>query len=477
MGPLREEPLNLDRDAVRRVRDVFLSAGYTQPAVEQLLGAPAGDYVRCDQRKWPCFWRRAAGASPLTTLARVFLFGTVVDETAFRSAVAPSTTDDWVRLGLVAAEATAVRARWRIVPMGPHLYVNDAPWVVHHDERTLMMAPSPSSEKLAQLTIRRPCDSAVDVGTGSGYQAFHAAAHCKHVVATDYSPRALGIAQFNAALNGLDVECLVGDCFEPVAGRKFDLVVSNPPYVVSPGGEQVYRDSGKPGDQFSERIVREAPSHLNPGGFAHILINWVQRTGEDWRARLHSWVRGSGCDMYLLFAPPEDVDVYATAWSPEADGASENFRKTFDQWMAFFERERVEKIYGGAVVLRKREGKNWFLCADAPGLIGAAGDAILGEFERFDYLNRTPDAQLLADRFRLSPNLGLTQTLAPEGGKLKAVAFNLKLRHGLTHGGPVGGDIFAVVARIRPEDALIAGALPALRDLIFHGMLLPEPRA
>src|SRR5262249_2980197 len=157
-----------------------------------------------------------------------------------------------------------------------------------------------------------------------------------------------------------------------------DLIVSNPPYVVSPGGDHVYRDSGKPGDQFCEQVLRESPSHLNPGGFAHILINWVQRTGEDWRKRLHSWVQGSGCDMYVLVGPAEDPAGYATAWSPEQDGASESFRKSFDDYMAFFDRERVEKIHGGAVILRKREGRNWFVTVDTPGLNGNAGDSVLG---------------------------------------------------------------------------------------------------
>ena len=197
--------------------------------------------------------------------------------------------------------------------------------------------------------------------------------------------------------------------------------------------------------------------------------------------------------MYVLFAPPEDPAVYATSWSPEADGTLENFRRKFDEWMAFFERERVEKIYGGAVALRKRQGKNWFICNDAPGLVGNAGDAILGEFERFDYLSATPDDQLLASRFHLSPDLGLTQTFAADDGKLKAVSFNLKLRSGFTHGGQVGGNIFGIVSRIRPDvtlgavlqelaaawkqptDTVTKSALPVLREMIFQGMILPEP--
>src|SRR5262249_4501267 len=134
----------------------------------------------------------------------------------------------------------------------------------------------------------------------------------------------------------------------------------------------------------------------------------------------------------------------------EQDGASESFRRSFDDYMTFFDRERVEKVYGGAVVLRKREGKNWFMTVDTPGLNGNAGDCILGEFERFDYLSRTPDNQLLASRFRLSPDLNLSQTFAASDGDLRPTSFNLKLRRGLVHGGQVGGSIFAIVSRIKP---------------------------
>src|SRR2546430_7802236 len=58
---------------------------------------------------------------------------------------------------------------------------------------------------------------------------------------------------------------------------------------------------------------------------------------------LKSWVHGSGCDMYVLVAPPEDPALYATAWSPDADGPLDAFRKTFDQWMARSEERHVGK--------------------------------------------------------------------------------------------------------------------------------------
>ena len=73
------------------------------------------------------------------------------------------------------------------------------------------------------------------IGPGCGIQALLAAKHSERVVATDVNPRALAFAAFNAALNGIDkIEFRLGDGFAPVEGESFDLIVSNPPYVISP---------------------------------------------------------------------------------------------------------------------------------------------------------------------------------------------------------------------------------------------------
>src|SRR5204863_7324383 len=99
------------------------------------------------------------------------------------------------------------------------------------------------SVALAHLTVRGEGERALDVGTGNGIQAILLAAHAEHVVATDVNPRALALASLNAALHGVsNVETRCGSFFEPVAGERFDLVVSNPPYVVSPDSAFLFRD-------------------------------------------------------------------------------------------------------------------------------------------------------------------------------------------------------------------------------------------
>ena len=168
-------------------------------------------------------------------------------------------------------------------------YPDETPSGTPADYVATVTAPSAI---LAGLTVRTPVRSALDVGTGSGVQAIWAARHCERVVAVDVNRRALNIAAFNARLNGIEnIELREGSLFEPVADERFDLVLCNAPYVISPDTRYAFRDGGVASDGFSERLVRETPEHLEEGGFAHLLIGWLLQ-GDDWAARPRSWIEG-----------------------------------------------------------------------------------------------------------------------------------------------------------------------------------------
>ena len=175
---------------------------------------------------------------------------------------------------------------------------------------------SAASTSLAQLTIREPVGAALDLGTGCGVQALHLAGHADRVVATDVNRRALDIARFNAALNELDaIEVREGSYFEPVAGDRYDLIATNPPFVISPGtGERlVYRDSGLPGDRVVEHIVREAPGHLTEGGWCQVLANWAIAAGRPWDERLATWL-DPDCDALVVQREVVDPAAYVELW-------------------------------------------------------------------------------------------------------------------------------------------------------------------
>jgi release factor glutamine methyltransferase len=125
----------------------------------------------------------------------------------------------------------------------------------------------------------------LDLCTGSGILAITAALHgASRVVAVDISRRAMASVRLNAWLNGVKVDALRGDLFAPVAGQRFDLIVSNPPYV--PGqdprlprrGRSRAWEAGPRGRAFLDRICAEVPAYLNPGGVLLMVQNTI--TGE-----------------------------------------------------------------------------------------------------------------------------------------------------------------------------------------------------
>jgi release factor glutamine methyltransferase len=149
------------------------------------------------------------------------------------------------------------------------------------DARALV--PRPETEQLVELALAAIAEQAapcvLDVGTGGGAIALAIAAERPDavVVAVDSSPDALALAAANAERTGLRgrVELRAGDLLEPVAGARFALVVSNPPYVaegaqVDPEVERfepaaaVY--GGPRGDEVVVRLVDGAPDVLAAGG-------------------------------------------------------------------------------------------------------------------------------------------------------------------------------------------------------------------
>ena len=123
----------------------------------------------------------------------------------------------------------------KVVPYEDLLLTSDVEERAGQSTPDFVVGLSTSTLILATMTIRRPAQRALDVGTGSGIQAMLAARHSERVTAIDISRRALDFAHFNMRLNRIkNIDLVEGDLFEPVEGQTFDLVVSNPPYVISP---------------------------------------------------------------------------------------------------------------------------------------------------------------------------------------------------------------------------------------------------
>ncbi|GFE62548.1 peptide chain release factor N(5)-glutamine methyltransferase [Geobacter sp. AOG2] len=150
-----------------------------------------------------------------------------------------------------------------------------------------VLVPRHDTEPLiAEALAHRPdARSVLDIGTGSGCIAVALARHLPDaaVTATDISTAALAVARRNAERNGAAVEFLAGSLLEPVAGRRFDLIVSNPPYIPTAdidGLEPEVRDfdprgaldGGADGLDAYRALVPAAPEYLNPSGWLLVEV-------------------------------------------------------------------------------------------------------------------------------------------------------------------------------------------------------------
>jgi methylase of polypeptide subunit release factors len=388
----------------------------------------------------------------------------------------------------------------RLVPHGDLYVASDAGpesgGDVPFDHVPGIQAPSVT---LAKLAVRTPCARALDLGTGCGIQALLAARHAAAVVATDVNPRALELAAFNAALNGIEtIELRQGDGFEPLAGERFDLIVANPPYVISPDSSYAYRDSGLPADELCRSVVAGAAEHLTEGGFAHVLVSWAQPADGDPAEPLRAWVEGSGCDAWLLHYRTSDPLAHAAGWlRPLGESDAARYREALDRWLGHLRQLRIEAIGYGAVVLRRRSsGRNWVRTDPLPlDRLEPAGEHTLRVFAAQDLLETSDDDALLELPLAVVPGHRLRQEIVAADGGLTVESQTLELTDGLRF--VIGVDrhtvsllphfdgrrpLRDVIARASTTFALEAeererfepAALPVVRRLLGLGFLTPS---
>ena len=405
--------------AARAVRDVFDDSGYTLGALTERLGPQA--FTHLSAGELPPLLRATRAADRLDVLARLFLIGEPVTLRAARSALAPVPVEQWAAGELISVRDDEVVGLLVIRPLGEpghRLVVHDRPdrsGAVRFDH---VLGISASTMALAGATIRRPIEAALDLGTGCGIQGVLAADHSRRVVVTDVNPRALACATLTMELNDLAaVTVRGGDRFDAVVGERFDLIVANPPFVISPSRRYVFRDSGLPLDELCRSIVRAAPRHLDDGGYCQLLASWAHVRGEDWRDRLAGWFAGSGCDALVLEREALDPAAHAASWL--CQGPPDQWAE-FDEWLDDAEAHDVEAIGFGLITMRRRErGVPWFRAETADqDFAMPCGDHLGALFELAAFLERHDDAALLDVTLAAAPDVVLDEHRRPERGRL-----------------------------------------------------------
>ncbi|BDZ41465.1 hypothetical protein GCM10025865_07640 [Paraoerskovia sediminicola] len=380
---------------VAALRADLVGADFTVDGVEGLLGPVAAAALHREQtvpaRRVLADVLGANDARPreaVAALSTLFLLGGEVPASVLGRALPSVGVDGAVRLGLVRRAGQgaddAVRAAIDLRPYAAADAAGEVSWWLASDLGELatgrrlagdhVLGAGGASTTLAQVTVREPVDRVLDLGTGCGIQALHASRHARAVVGTDISRRALAFAAFNRALAGLDEDRLdlrEGSMLDPVAGERFDLVVSNPPFVITPRRsgsgssadaaagipEYEYRDGGRAGDDVVRDLVTGVGAVLAPGGVAQMLGNWEHRRGEPWTERVGRWLDESGLDGWVIQREVQDPAEYAETWirdggtTPEREPAA--WASAYGAWLDDFATRDVEGIGFGIVTLRR----------------------------------------------------------------------------------------------------------------------------
>ncbi|GII52305.1 transferase [Planotetraspora thailandica] len=344
-------------DLVPRLRDAFTEAGYTIDGVRERLGDVAATAMAREEIV-PAL-RATRDADPLATLIRLWWLGVPV--AAADAAALPLA--ELAEAGLVVRHGDAVQAGVHLQPWDASAWGQAGPaWVVS-DRKVRPGDPAlradhvvgagGASANLAQLGAGGPVGRALDLGTGCGVQVLHLAGRAEEVVATDVNPRALELAWLSWRLSGVEgVEAREGSMYDPVDGERFDLVVSNPPFVISPAGRFTYRESGFHGDDFCRDLVLRTPRHLAQDGHGRFLANWLHVKGEDWRDRVGGWLAETGCDGWAAQRDVQDPAEYVELWLRDAaEQGTAAYRERYDEWLAWFDAMDVTGVGFGWIAL------------------------------------------------------------------------------------------------------------------------------
>ena len=383
---------------------------------------------------------------------------------------------------------------------------------------------------LAALTPRKPVETALDLGVGCGIQTLYLLRHVRQVVATDISTRALEFTAFNVALAGVDsarVQLRQGNLLEPVAGQRFDLIVSNPPFVITPPSVRQaglplmeYRDAGGP---ILPALVRGLEDHLNPDGVAVMLGNWEHREGTSWRTSVNQWV-GKSLDAWIIQREVQDPVEYAAMWlrdgglTPERSGAA--FENALAAWQEDFDSRQVSGVGmgylvfhapgaagapsgpGGAAPEGQAAPEEPASDAAAPGAVvepwrvleevptsgqGALGEHVAQVIAAHEALRGLDDAQVAALKLHTASGLSKEEALTPtpvptapvirqaEGfGRVIAVGMpEVALLSASDEGLLTVAQIAAAVASLTSEDpaAVLADMVAATRTFAHAGMV------
>lgn len=491
--------MNSYLDSMGRLREDLLRADYLATPVLEAIGEQ-GQRGLSRNHTIPASHALAGREDGLATLIRLFVLQQCQPAEQVARVLDVSSL---LELGILTRSGDGFRAKMDVRPYEDEtdqtsgwVVSDQAPGLDARDARPrpdYVLGISPASVSLSQITPRREVGRALDLGTGSGAQSLHLVRHAGQVVATDVNPRALTAATLTFALNEVDVATRLGSLYEPVEAETFDLITTNPPFVISPdlGPRLAYRETGHRSDDLMRAVVSGAGPLLNPGGSLHVVGNWAHVAREDWRERLAGWIP-RGCDAFVVERELLDPYEYIEVWLADAGRrGGPGYVQDYEQWLAYFDALEIEAVgMGWITMVNTGSSSPRVVCESWPHPVRQpVATDLMAHVAAMEY-TAWSEEQILDRPWVLAPG-AVQEVTSPPGRPDEPTRIVLRRGDGLQRaievdagvGGILGacdgelplGRIIAAVAHVLDSDPmdLQTQTMPLLRSLISQTWLTP----
>ena len=494
-----------DPEPIAGLRADLDDARYSVEGLEAAWGPVAADALGRDDPVPALLELERRPISPAGTLGALFVLGAERPVAEVDAALPRVGAAGAAELGLVRIAGGTAAA---LVDLRPYALADEsgvASWWIASDPGEMalggelpeehVLGAGSASTTLAQILVPTGTGRVLDLGTGSGVQGLIAARSAGEVVATDVSVRALDFAGFNAALNRVELDLREGSLYDPVEGERFDRIVSNPPFVITPRGsagvpEYTYRDGGFQGDGLVEAVMRGAAARLARGGIAQLLGNWEVR-GDQLAARERVLGWAGPLDVWIVERDLLDPAQYAETWVRDggAQPGTARYRALVRAWLDDFAERGVTAIGAGYVTLRApRSTATLRRFEHLDGAVGSGiGEAIEAGLAAHDLQLVLPDDALADTVLVVAPDVTEHRHYWPGDADPTVIELRqgtgfARVRRvdtvtaavvGASDGELALGAIVDAVANILDADAAEtrAAVLPVVRELWFEGFL------
>lgn len=345
-----------------RLRQRLVDSGYSADWLTRRLGIQSLDDVGI-LNHGPTIERLRGDASASAALTRLFFLETTEPIAPLQRALGRELLAELVRHGYLRLRGRDGWANLRIDPCGEQHFLSDLrfrttrPAVKGLPRGDDVYPPSSDSVLLRNIVTPAAAGPLLDLCTGSGVQGLQQAAKVSQVVAVDINPRAVAMARRNAELNQVETfEAHLGDLYTPVQGRRFEVVLANPPFVVSPYDEAPSFHAGGPrGDRVLRRVLAGLQTSLAPGGRAFAVSHVGLKREDELEAIAAGWFRRfDGRGAVLLLERGNAVDLAAAQALFALREGTEAYAKEVRRWVTYLERHRIRFVALILVVAERR---------------------------------------------------------------------------------------------------------------------------